>query len=274
VQSEEFFLTSLVFFLLFFSALLLMTVLRVTAIKRYQSERKSAGEKSALGSLGDSLSNMQSIVFNVLHSVLFIFTFESGVFLFQDQLGYENTQLVLLAGLSGVLVVLVAYLGLTVDGRAHWREARIESDYQAFGHEDRILQIRLAELVRDTQASTISRVEVAQRVLNRLMVKENKTGDAVRRIMSSPEQLQNVSNGRIIPGPLRYLRVSLFLLAVLVITVTVVFLGVLSGLASFYELAGEAFPLQLVLTAALVCCLCLEGSSANEKRRKALYHLP
>jgi hypothetical protein len=264
----------LLIFLLFLSAAVFITVLRFAAIKRYQAERKNIDSKSALGSLGDRLSNTPFPLYNGLHPVLYILAFSSGMLLLENQLSYENIQLLEIIVLLVILFVMVAYFFFTVGGRARWRVGRIEADYQAFENEAWVLQIRLAELVHDTQDSSTSRAEVAQRVIDSLMTKENKTGDAVRQIMSTPEQLQDVQQYRTIPSPWRYIKFSLFLFGAVAITVIISALGVSIGGPSGYDIAMWTIPLTLVLLAALVCCLCLEGISAEEKRRKFQYRLP
>jgi hypothetical protein len=265
---------NLLFFLLFLSAAVFLTALRFAAIKRYQAERRNADSKSTLGSLGNRLSNTPFPLYNVLHPVLWLLVFISAMLLLEDQFSYQSIQLLEIAVLSGILFVMVAYFIFTVSGRARWRVGRIEGDYQAFGNETWVLQIRLAELVRDAQGSSTSRAEVAQRVIDSLMTKENLTGDAVRLIMSTPEQLQEVRQYRTIPSPWRYLKFSLFLFGALAITIVISALGVSIGGLSGYDIAMKTLPLALVLTGALACCLCLEGSSITEKRRKFQYRLP
>ena len=268
VQQSGILTMNLLFFLLFLSMAVFITALRFAAIKRYQTERRNVDSKSALGSLGDRLSNTPFLLYNVLHPVLWLLVFISAMLLLEDQFSLQSIQLLEIAVLSGILFVMGASFAFTVTGRAYWRVGRIESDYQAFGHRAWVLQIRLAELVRDTKSLNTSRAKVAQRVIDNLMTKENMTGDAVRQIMSSPEQLQDVRQDRTIPRPWRYFKFSLLLFGAIGITVVISALGISIGGLPGYDIAMKLFPFALVLTAALVCCMCLEGSSANERRRK------
>ncbi|MDH4214781.1 MAG: hypothetical protein OEV85_12765 [Candidatus Thorarchaeota archaeon] len=274
MQQSSFFTVNLLIFLLFLSAAVFITALRFIAIKRYQSKRRNVEAKSALGSLGDRLSNTPFMSYNVIHPVLYILAFTSGMLLLEDEFSYGSIQLSGAIVLSAILLVMAAYFAFTVGGRMHWRIGRIEADYHAFEDEAWVLQIHLAELKHDTQSSNKFRAKVAKRVIDNLMVKENTTGDAVRLIMSSPEQLQDVQKGRTIPNPLKYFKFSLLLFGAIAITVVIGALGVSVGGPSGYDIAVKTFPLTLVLTVALVCCVCLEGSSANERRRKSQYRLP
>jgi hypothetical protein len=268
VQQSSFLTFNLLFFLFFLSVAVFITALRFAAIKRYQTERRNVETKSALGSLGDRLSNTPFSLYNALHPVLWILVFISAMLLLEDQVSYESIQLLEITVLSGILFAMVVYFVFTMSGRVRWRVGRIEGDYQAFEHEEWVLQIRLAELVRDTQSSNSSRAEVAQRVLDNLMTKENNTGDTVRQIMATPEQLQDVQQDRTIPNPLRYFKYSLLLCVALIITMTTSMLLLSSGSYSGLEMATQFFFFSFVLTGALMCCVCLEGSSVTEKRRK------
>jgi hypothetical protein len=258
----------LLIFLMVLSAAVFITALRFAAIKKYQNERRNAKARSALGSLGDRLSNTPSSLYNVMHPVLYIFAFTLGIPLLENRFSYDSVVLSEIIVLSGILFVMVAYFGFTVSGRVRWRVSKIEADYQAFEHEGWVLQVRLAELVLATQSSNTSRAEMAQRVIDNLMTKENMTGDAVRQLMSTPEQLQDVQRDRTIPNPLRYFKFSLLLFGAIGITVVISALGISIGGLPGYDIAMKLFPFALVLTGALVCCVCLEGSSANEKRHK------
>jgi hypothetical protein len=274
VQQSGFFTVNLLIFLLLLSTAVFITVLRFIAIKRYQSERKNVEAKSALGSLGDRLSNTPFMSYNVIHPVLYILAFTYGMLLLEDGFSYESVQLSEAIVLSAILLVMAAYFAFTVDGRMHWRIGRIEADYHAFENQAWTLQIHLTELKEDAQSSSKFRAKVAKQVIDNLMAKENMTGDAVRLIMSSPEQLQDVQKGRTVPNPLKYFKFSLLLIGAIAITVAISALGISVGGASGYDIAVTMFPLTLVLTIALVCCVCLEGSSADERRRKYQYRLP
>jgi hypothetical protein len=269
VQSYVFFVTTLSLFVLFLSASLILTATYLAAIKRYQAERKGVGSESILGALGDRLSNTAPTWFYVPYMVLIVVTVYTGVFLFGNQFSLDTRTLVIIAVLGGILLVEVAYLNLTTSGRSRWRLSKITSEYYVFGNEDWVLQIRLAELMRDVEQPKSFRSNVARSVLDRLMTRENLMGDAVRRIMSDPEHLQNAADSSTIPGQWRYFRFSILLSIPFAIAMIIFTLGALSWPSAYFDLSIQFFPLVLVLNVALICSLLYQATTVNERRRKA-----
>jgi hypothetical protein len=269
VQSHVFLVTMQLLFILFLSALLTLSAIYLAAVKRYQAERKGIGSGSILGALGDRLSNTMVGWFWIPYSVLIVMIVLTGVFLFEGQLTFGTQTLVMIAVLGGILLVEVALLTLTVNGRSRWRLSKIAAEYHAFGNENWVLQIRLAELTRDVEQPKSFRSNVARSTLERLMARENLMGDAVRQIMSDPEQLQNAADSSTIPGLWRYFRFSILLSIPFAIAMAVFSLGVLSWPSVYFDLSIQILPLALVLNVALFCSFLYEATTVNEKRRKA-----
>jgi hypothetical protein len=269
VQSHVFLVTMQLLFILFLSASLILSAIYLAAIKRYQAERKGIGSGSILGALGNRLSNTMAGWFWVPYSVLIIMIVLTGVFLFGGQLTFGTQTLVMIAVLCGILLVEVAYLNLTTSGRSRWRLSKISGEYHVFGNEDWVLRIRLAELMHDVEQPKSFRSKVARSTLDRLMARKNLMGDAVRRIMSDPEQLQNAADSSTIPSQWRYFRFSILLSIPLAIAMIITFPGALSWPSAAFDLSLQILPLVLVLNVALVCSLLYEATTVNEKRRKA-----
>jgi hypothetical protein len=269
VQSYVFLVAMQLLFILFLSASLVLTAMYIAAVKRYQAERKGKGSGSILGALGNRLSNTMPSWFWVPYSVLIVMSIYTGVFLFVGQFSLGIQTLAIVAVLGGILLVEVAFLTLTVNGSSRWRLSSISGEYHIFGNEDWVLRIRLAELMRDVEQPKSFRSNVARSTLNRLMARENLMGDAVRRIMSNPEQLQNEPDSSTIPGPWRYFRISILLSILLAIPMIIFSLGALSWPSVYFDLSLQIFPLAFVLNVALVCSLLYEATTVNEKRRKA-----
>lgn len=269
MQSYVFLVTMQLLFILFLSALLILTAIYLAAVKRYRAERKGIGRGSILGTLGDRLSNTMASWFWVPYIVLIIVIIETGVFLFGGQISLDTQTLIIFAILGSILLVEVAYINLTTSGHARWRLSKIVGEYRAFGNEDWVLQIRLAELMRDAKGTKSFCSNTAKSVLDRLMARENLMGDAVRRIMSDPEQLQNAADSSTIPGALRYFRFSMILSIPFAIVMIPFSLGALSWPSAAFDLSVQIYPFVLVLIMVLICSLLYEATTVNEKRRKA-----
>jgi hypothetical protein len=270
VQSYVFFFAAMqLLFILLLSASLILTVIYLAAIKRYQAERKNIGSRSILGALGDRLSNTMPGWFWVPYMVLIIMIVQTGVFLFGNQISLGTQTLVIVALLGGIVLVEIAYLTLTLSGRSRWRLSKISGEYHVFGNEASVLQIRLAELMHDAEQPKSFRSDVAKSVLDRLVARENLMGAAVRQIMSDPEQLQNAADSSTIPGSLRYFRFSILLSIPFAIAMIPFSLGAVSWPSAAYDLSVQIYPLILALIMALICSLLYEATTMNEKRRKA-----
>ena len=249
--------------------LVLITILRLLAVKQYRLKRKGEAEDSILTSLGDMISNTRISIFDVIFLGIFIVTQSLGYSFLVLVVGYEY----LIPPFSVFAVILTLVIGvflfLTVRGKAYRRTERILDDHQTLGLEDLVIRKHLAELLRESESDDYTRVEIARVTLENLKGKENKTGDAVRLIMENPEQLRNIEPMKIPPRLWRSLRGSLFILVMSVFILLYFVYSYLSGAMPYYDFFMNGLALFLVLSLVLALCLCVETPKARKANRKA-----
>lgn len=251
--------------LLLLSIGILLTILRVVAVKRYHAERVTTGETSSLGALGKNLANTPFPSFNIPWLV----TFSVGiVFVLVYILGFENLVLHLGITALGMTVVMGLFYTVTVRGRAILWKGKIIRDYQHYGHQEWVIQKRLVELMREKEGSDKFRAEVAQRVLEALMAQENMTGDAVRRIMADPAGPIDRFEERTIPNPLSQFKVSLSLMVFSYIAVLVLTWGFAVGIILDFGVYSRIVLILIGLVLVSFCGFFIEGRIASGKRNR------
>lgn len=262
---------SLAYFLLSLGVIVLIIVIRVVAITRYCLERRGYAQKSVLGSLGDSLSNTPSVLFSAVLFATSVLSVNLFLVYLQRQTFYDELQVPIVSSILGIGLIILLHLILSVRGRVSRRTESIERDYQILGYEDLVLQKQLADLLHESESGDNTKSEVANRVLENLSKKENKTGDAVRRIMRSPEKIREIQGTKQVPRTWRYLRFTYIVAFAFVTTLVLGTLGRLFGYFTIYDIIMRILPLAFILMIAFVLCLCIEGTSSTEKRRRAQY---
>jgi hypothetical protein len=271
VQSKGFLSLTLVYFLLSLSVTVLIIVIREIAIRQYHLERRGYTEESILGKLGDNLSNTPSVLFSsVLIAAAFL---TANIFLeyLQDQIFYDVIQIPFFILLGVLIIITILFFAFTVRGRVYLRTGSIEREFQTLGYEDLIIQKQLTDLIHESERGDYKKSEIAKQVIENLSNRENKTGDAVRRIMMNPARLRDMEGTRPVPNQGRYLRFTYILAFALAITLIIGTWGRLSGYFSVYDLIMKIMPLLFILLMAFALCFCIEGTSAIEKRRKQRY---
>ena len=203
------FLMYLQFGLPFLITGILLTILRVVAVKRYRAERLTAGEATSLGKLGKNLANTPFLSFNMPMLVTLAVGFIYVLLSIFQQLGFEDMILPLGFTALGMAVVMSLFYTVTVRGRTIWWFGKIIRDHQQYDHQEWVIQKRLVELRREKEGSDNFRTEVARQVFEKLMVQEDITGDAVRKIMASPEGPIDRFEDKTIPNPLWDFKYSL-----------------------------------------------------------------
>ena len=271
MQYQDILSISLVYFLLSLGVSILIIIIREIAIKRYQLERRGYTEKSLLGSLGDNLSNTPSVLFKVVLYATFFLTTNFFLEYLQRQSFYEQIAIPVFISIAGLALLVLLYLIIPIRGKVNRRIGSIETEYQTLGYEDLIIQKQLADLVRDSEGQDYTKAEIAKQVIEKLSEKENKTGDAVRRIMTNPESLRKMDGTKLVPKPWTYLRVTYIFGFAIAATLIVGTLGTLSGYFSMYDIVIKILPLSFVLMIGFTLCLCVESTSASEKRRRQRY---
>lgn len=203
---------------MFFVALVILligfAILRWMAVKQYRLKRKGEAEDSILASLGDMISNTRMPLFDNIFLGIFIIAQSITYSYLILLVGYENLLPPVLIFAIVLILVSVVFLFYTVRGKAYRRTEQILTDHQGIGHEDLIIRKHLAELLRESESDNFARVEVSKAILENLMEKENKTGDAVRHIMENPEQLRDIEHMKTLPSIWRSFRCSLLVLIV------------------------------------------------------------
>ena len=271
MQHQNLLSISLVYFLLSLGVGILILLIRTMAIERYQLERRGYAERSALGSLGDNFSNTPSVLFNVVLYAIFFLTVNFFLEYLRRQSFYEQVEVPVFISMAGLALLILVYLIVPVRGKVNRRASSIETEYQTLGYEELIIRKQLADLVRESEGQDYAKAEIARRVIEKLSEKENKTGDAVRRIMTNPESLRKMDGTKPVPKPWTYLKVTYILGFAFAATLTVGTLGKLSGYFSMYDIVVKILPISFVLLIGFTCCLCVESASASEKRRKLRY---
>lgn len=251
---------------------ILLIALRVIAVKRYHAERLTAGETTALGKLGKNLANTPFPSFNIFMLV----TLSVGIIyvllsIFQ-QLGFEDMVLledmVLPLGVLalGLTVVMSLFYTVTVRGRATWWFGKIIRDHQHYNHQEWVIQKRLVELIREKEGSDNFRAEVARQVFEKLMVQEDITGDAVRKIMASPEGPIDRFEDKTIPNPLWDFKYSLLLMVFCYAAILFISWCVGVGIISDFTIYSGVIMILIGLTLVSVCGVFIEGRIASRKR--------
>jgi hypothetical protein len=253
---------------------ILLTILRVIAVKRYHAERLIEGKTTSLGNLGKNLANTQFLTFNITWSVTLavglLYVVMSLLMPFFEQLGYENMMLPL--GIFALVLMIVSglFYTVTVRGRAILWRGRTISNYMEYGHQEWVIQKRLAELVREIEGSDRFRAKAAQKALESLMTQENMTGDAVRRIMADPAGPIDRFEDRSIPSTLWQFKFSLSLMAFSYIGVLAVSWASTVGIISDFSVTTTAVIIFMGLILLSVCCMLIEGYIASGKRMRFL----
>ncbi len=267
MQSEHSLILNLQIFWLFLSIGILITILRIAATRRYRAERTSGNGYSNLGRFGKDVVNTPFQSFNILHSVTISLSLVYGLEYFRLFFGFETAIFPMTLLALGTTLALILYCMGTVRGRAQWRTGRIVRDHQQLGHQDWVIQKRLAELAGEIEKSEKTRVEVAQHTLDKLVAREDMTGDAVRRIIEDPELLAEGFEERKIPSPIWQFKFSLLLISLIYITLVISVWGLVSGFLTF-QVFSSVFLYLIGFTFALICCVSVEGASASKQRRK------
>jgi hypothetical protein len=253
---------------------ILLTILRVIAVKRYHAERLTEGKTTSLGNLGKNLANTQFLTFNITWSVTLavglLFVVMSLLMPFFEQLGYEN--MILPLGVFALVLMIVTGLfsTVTVRGRAILWRGRISSNYMQYGHQEWVIQKRLAELVREKEGSDRFRAKVAQKALESLMTQEDMTGDAVRRIMADPAGPIDRFEDRTIPSILWEFKFSYSLMTFSYAGVLVVAWASAVGIISDSSVTTTAVIIFMGLVLLSVCCMLTEGYMASRNRMRFL----
>ena len=268
MQYQHLLSISLVYFLLSLGVSILILLVKEIAVKRYQLERRGYAERSALGSLGDNLSNTPSVLFRVVLYATFFLTINFFLEYLRRQPFYEQIAIPVFISMAALALLILLYLIVPISGRINRRINSIETEYQTLGYEELIIRKQLADLLRESEGQDYSKVEIARQVIEKLSKKENRTGDAVRRIMTNPESLRDMDGTKPVPRPWTYLRVTYVLGFAFAATLIVGTLGKLVGYFSMYDIVIKVLPLSFVLLLGFTLCLCVESTSASEKRRR------
>ncbi|MFX1262927.1 MAG: hypothetical protein ACFFAZ_12635 [Promethearchaeota archaeon] len=251
---------------------ILLTILWVVATRRYRAERLTADQTTTLGNLGKKIANTQFLTFKIAWSVTLavgsLFVLMSFLMSFFEQLGYENIILPLLVFALGLIVIEGLFYGATVRGRAILWRGRIISNYVEYGHQEWVIQKRLAELVREKEGSDRFRANIAQRTLESLMVREDMTGDAVRRIMADPTGPIDRFEDQNIPSLLSQFKVSISLTVLIYAAVPVMAWGLAVGLISDLATSTRLIIAIIGLLTVSLCSFFIEGYIAIKKRRR------
>ncbi|MFX0054873.1 MAG: hypothetical protein ACFFAX_11865 [Promethearchaeota archaeon] len=251
---------------------ILLTVLWIVAMRRYQAERLAADQTTSLGNLGKKIANTPFLTFKIAWlvtlSVGVIFVFMAFLMPFFEQLGYENIILPSAVFALGLIVIYGLFYGATVRGRAILWRGRIISNYVEYGHQEWVIQKRLAELVREKESSDRFRSAVAQKTLESLMVRKDMTGDAVRRIMIDPAGPIDRYEDRTIPSSLWQFKFSLSLMSFSYVGVLVVTWASLVGIISDFSVTSSAVLYLIGLVFVSICCFLMEGYMASRKRKR------
>jgi hypothetical protein len=249
-----------------------LTVLWVFAMRRYRAERLTADQITTLGNLGKKIANTQFLTFKITWSVTlavgFIFVLMSFLMYFFEQWGYENIILPLLVFALGLIVIEGLFYGATVRGRAILWRGRIISNYVEYGHQEWVIQKRLAELVREKEGSERFRAKVAQKALESLMAREDMTGDAVRRIMADPTGPIDRFEDQTIPSLLSQFKVSISLTVLSYAAMPVLAWGLAVGLISDLAASIRIIIAILGLLTVSLCIFFIEGYIAIKNRRR------
>ena len=245
---------------------ILLIALRVIAVKRYHAERLTAGETTALGKLGKNLANTPFLSFNIVMLV----TLSVGIIyvllsIFQ-QLGFEDMVLPLGVTALGLTVVMSLFFTVTVRGRATWWFGKIIRDHQHYNHQEWVIQKRLVELMREKEGSDNFRTEVAGQVFEKLMVQEDITGDAFRKIMASPEGPIDRFEDKTIPNPLWDFKYSLLLMVFCYAAILFISWCFGVGIISDITIYSGMILILIGLTLVSVCGVFIEGHIASRKR--------
>ena len=256
------------FFIVLVIILLGITILRLMAVRQYRLTRTGEAEDSALASLGNTLSNTRMSFFEVIYLSIFILVISQGFSLLGMLVDRAILQLPMMVLFIGLVLGSGGFLFLTVRGKAYRRTEQVLDDHQTTGFEDWVIRKHLAELVHESEDDDLTRAEVARATLEKLMGKENRTGDATRQIMENPEQLRDIEQMKL-PGLWRFLRGSLLMFAVFVVVVLYFVVSYFSGAMSYIDLFMNALPVALVLILVLSLCLCAEAPKARKASRKA-----
>ena len=259
MQSSGFLSSFQMLFIVLVILLIVITILRLMAVKQYRLKRKGDAEESILASLGDMLSNTRMSLFDVIHIGIFILTQSLGLSYLGLLVGHSNLQLPLLVVAVVLILVYGGFLFRTVRGKAYRRTERILDDHQSLGHEDLVIRKHLAELLRESEGDDFTRGEVARATLENLKGKENRTGDAVRQIMENPEQLRDIKPMKIPPRLWKSLRGSLLILVVFAVFLLYFAYSYISGSMSYYDVFMNGLALFFVMMLLLILCLCVEA---------------
>ena len=254
--------------LLLLSIGILLTILRVVAVKRYHAQRVTTGETSSLGTLGKNLANTPFPSFNIPWLVTLSVGIVYVLIYIFEQLGFENMVLPLGITALGMTVVMGLFYTVTVRGRAILWKGKIIRDHQHYGHQEWVIQKRLVELMREKEGSDKFRAEVAQRVLEALMAQESMTGDAVRRIIADPAGPIDRFEERTIPNPLSQFKVSLSLMVFSYIAVLVLTWGFAVGILLDFGVYSRILLILIGLVLVSICGFFIEGRIASGKRNR------
>jgi len=260
-------------YLLFVIALVILTIvftiLRLLAVRQYHLKRKGDAEDSMLAALGDMVSNTRFSVFDIIYLGFFIVTLSFSLSSLGLLVGYRDLQLPLLAFAVALTIAYGVFFFRSVRGKAYRRTEKVLDDHQTLGLEDWVLRKHLAELIRESEGDDFTRAEVARTTLENLKRKENKTGDAVCKIMKNPEQLKDIEPMKSPPRLWKSLRGSLLILVVFAIILMYFVYNYISGLMPYFDFIMNGLALFFVMMLVFTLCLCMEAPKSRKASRKA-----
>lgn len=271
MQASEFLASYQLFVIALVMVLIVLTIIRLLAVKQYRLKRAGDAEESILASLGEKVSNTRWSFFDVVYLIIYILAISQGLATLGLLVGYEILQIPLMVFAAGLVVVSVWFLQFTVRGKAYRRTERILDDHQTLGHEDWIIRKHLAELVHESEGENIARAEVAKATLENLKNKENTTGDAVRQILLNPDQLRDIDRMKSPPSLWKSLRFSILILIVFAVILLYFVYNYFSGMLSQIDLIMNVLPVTMLSILVLSLCLCVESTNARSRRKKVLF---
>jgi hypothetical protein len=254
-------------FLLFLVLSVALTLLRIAAVSHYRAERWT-GRFSALGSLGDRLSNTPFLGYNLLFSVTIALSVVFGLEMLRGFLGMSALLLPLALASLGLFVALVAFSKLTIRGRVMLRTGKVVREHQRLGHQDWILERHLSLLMKEKESPSLREREVADRVLAALKEQEDRTGDSVRRLLEERTEIVDSHPERAIPSILWEFKFTMAFIILACITLVLMFSGVSIGSWTAVDLFTALGPLFIAFLPVTWCVFCIEASLASDRDRR------
>lgn len=248
-------------FLLFLALTVVVVLSYAIPIVVYRRERKDELTHSQIGLIGRGLYNNPSVCHVLLLAVFSSACIHFGIRLVSDY--PYAVEILAFLSLTGLLALIV-YYAATVQGRARFRTNRIVRDFQHYGHQRWVVQKYLNRLVQDSEAQEGFRSEVAARTLERLLERDDMTGDVVRELMGDPANISDPYPHRDIPNPIWEFRVPMALMLMGVIAIFASFAALNLG---WLDVGMDALMVGFLLSFCGLCCLCYKASSDRKPPR-------